>query len=146
MTLVGWIELRGRDGEGLGTEKSKRDVYTVMFWNCMFKWVFKVVFVIISIITTLLLSFMFFRCFTITWLNGFRNTQRKWFMIFGKIFRKGVHTLTQRFSKSFSTRFKRKRMFQLLFLNRNWNIYFTRVFACMFKSIKKNLSENFAFK
>jgi len=31
MTLVGWIELRRRDGEGLGTGKSKRDVYTAMF-------------------------------------------------------------------------------------------------------------------
>ena len=65
----------------------------------MFKCAFKVVIVITSIITTLLLSFMFFRCFTITKLNGFRNTQREWFMVFGKIFRKGVHTLTQSFSK-----------------------------------------------
>ena len=66
MTLVGWIRLRGRDGGGLGQEKSKKGVYTVMFCNCMFKYVFKVVFVNISISTTLLLSFVLFRCFTIT--------------------------------------------------------------------------------
>ena len=46
-------------GEGLGQEMSKKGVYTVMFWNCMFKYVFKIVFVNISISTTLLLSFMF---------------------------------------------------------------------------------------
>ena len=42
-----------------------------------------------------------FRCFTITELNGFRNTLSKWFMILGKLFRKGVYVLTQRFSGSF---------------------------------------------
>ncbi|KAL5557430.1 hypothetical protein UlMin_039666 [Ulmus minor] len=76
------------DGEGLGSGMSKQSVYTHNYYLTIIVYVF--------------------RCFTITKLNGFRNTQREWFMVFGKTFRKGVHILTQRFSKRFSTRFKKE--------------------------------------
>ena len=37
-----WLDGEGWEGgmrEGLGQEKSKKGVYTVMFWNCILKYV-----------------------------------------------------------------------------------------------------------
>ena len=89
-------------GKDLDKKKCKKGIYTVMFSNCMFKYVllkssickYKYIYYVTTVVYV-------FRCFTITELNGFRNTPRKWFMVLGKLFRKGVYVLTQRFSGSF---------------------------------------------
>ena len=130
MTLIGWTRLRGSDGEGLGKVKSKQSVFYSYIWNCMFLICLKVVFVNISIFA----NYYYRLCFPLF----YDNFAKMVFVIriqvvygFGKIFRKGVHVLTLRFSKSLERISKWSRTISINVLNQDLKRLFQCVTLCV---------------